>query len=658
MKTITKSIIMAMALAVLALTPYPYTPSPRQGQIDRTTQAQWSPELNPKADKPGQAHPDGAALVVSDFNHGVTATDLVNALVGTNVTVSNVTFTGSVRAAGTFTGGATVVGFESGIVLSCGKVQTVSPGDSGCSQGVEGPNTCFEPSSSNSTDFALPGDANLTALSGFPTFDATILEFDFVPEFPTVQFQYVFASEEYSDYSNTEFNDVFAFFVNGVNCAVIPGTTEPVSINSINNGNDAGGDTTPHHPELFLDNVRPTVTINTQMDGLTVVLTCTSNVTPGVSNHMKLAIADASDHVLDSVVFLKANSLISGTVITTSLTGGGHTGAAITVTEGTMVTDAATLSGANASTAGGTVSYKVFSDPNCQTQFADAGTKTVTNGQVPNSNPIVFNSSGVYYWQASYGGDALNNPSSTNCGDETVTVTQPTPTPTPPSTPTPPPTPSPTATPTPSPTPPPTATPTPTPTATPTPHPSATPTPGSTPPCPTITIKPVTLPNGTLGHAYSKTITAVGGHGPYVFTVSSGILPPGLTLAPGGLLSGTPTTEGTFEFTILATDSHGCTGKQHYWVAFSCPNITLTPTTLPNGVVGQPYSKTITANNGSSPYNFVLRYGSLPTGLSLSTGGLLSGTPIKKGTFSFYIDVKDAYGCGTMKLYKLVINHN
>ena len=255
---------------------------------------------------------EGAGLVVSDLDHGVTPNDLANTLVGTGVTISNVTYTGSSRAAGTFTGGTGILGFESGIVLSAGKVQTVD--DPACSRGVEGPNNCHELGGQdgpyNSTDFGLPGDPDLTALSGFPTFDAAVLEFDFVPDVSNVQFQYVFSSEEYSDFANTQFNDVFAFFVNGVNCALVPGTNEPVSVNTINNGNDNGGDPTPHHPEFFRDNVRPTVTINIQMDGLTVVVTCAANVTPGVTNHMKVAIADASDGNLDSAIFLKANSFI------------------------------------------------------------------------------------------------------------------------------------------------------------------------------------------------------------------------------------------------------------------------------------------------------------------------------------------------------------
>jgi hypothetical protein len=441
MKSISRFFLIALAIATVALTPY--TPSPRRVNRDRTPAIQLQPMLRPSMNLPTQG------LVVSDLNHGVTPTDLVNALIGSGVTISNVTYVGNPRAAGIFSGGAAILGFNSGIVIDSGSVQTLVD-DPPCSAGVEGPNDCYEPTDSNSTDFALPGDDTLTLLSGFPTFDAAILEFDFVPQFSTVQFQYVFASDEYSDYSNTPFNDVFAFFVNGTNCALVPGTSEPVSINTINNGNDAGGDVSPHHPEFFIDNVRPAVTIDTQMDGLTVTLTCSANVTPGVSNHMKLAIADASDHILDAAAFLKAQSLISGTSITTSLTGGGQSGPVITVFPGTVVTDSAILSGGNAASATGTVSYKVFTGPNCATLFADAGTKTVTNGQVPNSNPVMFNQLGTYYWQASYSGDALNNPSSSACGEEILAVSNQTPTPTP----------VPTATPTPSisptPTPPPT----------------------------------------------------------------------------------------------------------------------------------------------------------------------------------------------------------
>jgi hypothetical protein len=385
---------------------------------------------------PRQAHASG--VVVNDLNHGVTPADMANALVGGGVSISNVHYTGANRAAGKFSGGATSIGFDNGIILDSGAVQTYST-DPACSQGVEGPNTCHEnpPSShgtANSTDFGNPGDADLKALSGFATFDASILEFDFVPQQSTIQFQYVFSSEEYSDYSNTQFNDVFGFFVGTgttkKNCAVVPGTSLPVSINTINNGNDlTGGDATPHNAAYFRDNVRPTPgTIDSQMDGLTLVLNCNATVTPNQANHLKLAIADASDGILDSAVFIKGGSLVSGTVITTSLKGGGQSGAAITVPQGTQVTDSATLTGANASTAGGTVTYTVYNDATCQPTgiFASGGTKTVVKGVVPDSDAVTMTQPGTFHWIAAYSGDPTtgNNASSSVCSDETVIVTQ------------------------------------------------------------------------------------------------------------------------------------------------------------------------------------------------------------------------------------------
>jgi hypothetical protein len=379
---------------------------------------------------PREARASG--VTVSDLNQpGVTPDALANALVGPGVTVSGVTYTGAKRAAGKFSGGASSILFDNGIILDTGKVQTY-PTDLACSQGVEGPNTCHENppklGTENTTAFGTSGDTQLTALSGFTTYDAAILEFDFVPQFAGIQFKYVFSSDEYSDYSNTQFNDVFAFFINGTNCALTP-DGKPVSVNTINNGNDiTGGDTTPHNPLLFRDNVRPTPgTIDSQMDGLTTVLTCTATVNPGVNNHMKLAIADASDRLFDSAVFLQGGSLISvvPTVTTTTLHGGGQNGPAITVPQGTAVTDSATLTGANASKAGGTMTYTVYSDATCSTVFASGGVKTVVNGTVPDSNPVTMSQIGTFHWIAAYSGDTTtgNAASSSNCVDETVTVT-------------------------------------------------------------------------------------------------------------------------------------------------------------------------------------------------------------------------------------------
>ena len=110
--------------------------------------------------------------------------------------------------------------------------------------------------------------------------------------------------------------------------------------------------------------------------------------------------------------------------ITTALHSGDLSGAKITVLFGSSATDQAVLTGASA-TAGGTVTYTVYSDANCTVKFADAGAKTVTNGIVPPSNAVVFPDAGTYYWQASYGGDAANAPALSVCTDEVLTVTTP-----------------------------------------------------------------------------------------------------------------------------------------------------------------------------------------------------------------------------------------
>jgi hypothetical protein len=232
--------------------------------------------------------PDGfsiaATVIVTDLNGGITATDMATSLAGTGVTIQNVTYTGSNQASGIFTNGATTVGFSDGIILSSGKAAD-----------VVGPNT----SASTTTNLGLPGDAQLTTLAGVATFDASILTFEIIPNASTVYFQYVFGSEEYPEFVGSIFNDVFAFWVNGVNCAVVGTPAQPVTINTINEGANSS---------LFRVNYPTPGTIDLEPDGLTTVLTCAAAVTPNVVNTVKLAIADAGDHILDSWVFIKAGS--------------------------------------------------------------------------------------------------------------------------------------------------------------------------------------------------------------------------------------------------------------------------------------------------------------------------------------------------------------
>src|SRR4029077_8784290 len=130
------------------------------------------------------------------------------------------------------------------------------------------------------------------------------------------------------------------------------------------------------------------------------------------------SVSGACNDANESVVVSKTSPTVA-----TSLVGGGQTGASITVALGVAVHDTATLTGATAN-AGGTVHYQIFSDSTCDTLFADAGTKAVTNGVPGSSNNATFTDAGTYYWQADYSGDANNDAASSACNLETVTVSQ------------------------------------------------------------------------------------------------------------------------------------------------------------------------------------------------------------------------------------------
>lgn len=115
----------------------------------------------------------------------------------------------------------------------------------------------------------------------------------------------------------------------------------------------------------------------------------------------------------------------ASTTISTSLSGGGSQGATITVPPGTPVTDSASLTGTNVATAGGTVTYSVYSNSACTVSAGTGGTVSVTNGTVPNSNPVTLSTSVTYYWVASYSGDSNDGPSTSPCSAEKETVAAP-----------------------------------------------------------------------------------------------------------------------------------------------------------------------------------------------------------------------------------------
>jgi hypothetical protein len=261
------------------------------------------------------------ALSTKDLTQGITPTDLIAELINTsasNVTYSNIRYRGHNGAAGIFRGGISEgLGIESGIMLSTGRVADAS-----------GPNQCFRTTAVNNQ----PGDTSLSADS----FDAAVLEFDFVPKGDKLQFNYVFASEEYNEWVGSQYNDAFAFFLDGRNIALIPNTTMEVSINSVNNGvpydikcPPFSGYVFASNAHLYNDNVylspafcdiykyyfdesacgTPKYTpFITEFDGFTKVLTATATVVPGKTHHIKLTIADRGDYSLDSAVFIQGKS--------------------------------------------------------------------------------------------------------------------------------------------------------------------------------------------------------------------------------------------------------------------------------------------------------------------------------------------------------------
>lgn len=177
--------------------------------------------------------------------------------------------------------------------------------------------------------------------------------------------------------------------------------------------------------------------------------------------------------------------------------------------------------------------------------------------------------------------------------------------------------------------------------------------------CPLLFLSPADLPAGTIKVPYNQTLTASGGTAPYSFTLTAGTLPNGLTLSSTGVLSGTPTQSGSFNFTIKVTDANGCFGAVTYLLVINCPTITLTPTCvtcLPPAPFGVPYNQSITASGGTAPYSFTLSVGVLPNGLTLSPTGTLSGTPTQSGSFVIKVKATDANGCTGTQSYSLDIN--
>jgi len=243
-------------------------------------------------------------------NQGYTAQNMVQDWFdSTCVSVSNITYIGDTAQIGFFDGSQSNLGMNAGLIITSGSIQAaVGPNNNGGTTGLSA---------------MTVGDTDLNALiPGYVTYDAAIVEFDLVPTVDTIRFKYVFGSEEYMEFAGTSFNDVFGFFLSGPNpaggnyaaqnIALVPGANIPVSINNVNANLNA---------TYYVDNETiPGQSV--QYDGFTTPLEAWALVVPDSIYHVKIAVADAGDGILDSGVFLSIESLCGSKDLPVTASGG------------------------------------------------------------------------------------------------------------------------------------------------------------------------------------------------------------------------------------------------------------------------------------------------------------------------------------------------
>lgn len=237
---------------------------------------------------------------------------------GSCVQAFNVQLHGSQAAMGFFQGFGTGLNVPAGILITSGNAwNAIGPNDA----------------ASAGNSLGSPGDPDLEILAKQSTFDATILQFDFVSDVPELAFRYVFASEEYPEYVCAIFNDVFGFFISGpgiqgpfssgaANVSRIPGSALPVAINSVNPGKAGAYGNSSHctaanngslnYSHLYDDNNGDD---HVQYDGFTVPLDATFTVIPGAVYTARIAVADAGDAIFDSGVFISIESLCGDSLL-------------------------------------------------------------------------------------------------------------------------------------------------------------------------------------------------------------------------------------------------------------------------------------------------------------------------------------------------------
>lgn len=224
------------------------------------------------------------------YTTNASALSMANEIFGAGVSVNSASYSGPANSSAIYSNGGLSAGVTPstrGVIMSTGNVRdfTQSSGDPNRSSGTS--------TDTSGTNF----NSLFNAISGTNTYDAVWMDVDFTPVGDTMTMSFVFASEEYPEYINSQFNDVVGVWVNGTHVPITVGNGA-TSVNNIN------GNT---QENLFVSNTNDA--FNTEMDGFTITLSLTMPVNPGVINSIRIGIADASDSQYDSNVLIASNSV-------------------------------------------------------------------------------------------------------------------------------------------------------------------------------------------------------------------------------------------------------------------------------------------------------------------------------------------------------------
>jgi len=225
------------------------------------------------------------------IDRGASATEMAETIFGDGVTVVSASYTGDRDSSGIYTEGDSiapgVMPSDTGVMFSTGDLRSFTNNNASQSN-LSGSTTSNSSGPNNNADF--------NAAAGTNTYDASFIDAEFIPTGDTLTMQFVFASEEYPEFTNSVFQDFVGVWVNGefVEISVGDGDIDPGNLNGGNNAN------------LFQDNTGDA--FNTEMDGITVTLTLTMPVNSGEVNTIRIGIADVADSNYDSTLIIAADS--------------------------------------------------------------------------------------------------------------------------------------------------------------------------------------------------------------------------------------------------------------------------------------------------------------------------------------------------------------